>query len=776
MGRALGYIGGILAALAVSVFAAGLLAVYYPDRAWKVLRPLVISRDIQTSWSAARFTTVRSNWKKWRLDWAINGLKVERASPKIQMQMDVRFNANITLFSPRTEVHIELLEITGTSPGIIDLAENKGARNPFEQAEDLRWHLGWMNRVVTLDKFKLLMNDMTVTKPGLTPLKVKLAGVKPGTKDFQALEFNGDVSGGDWSANFLGSSKMSAFPAGQSFLNVDVTGKGPHWNADGKFDMALPKHQLVSNFKFSGSAGEGKAKTAGTAEGQLNTVVNQIQVIGKSDLSHLPGELSSIKGATWKVELPLWPGIVLSHLAGKANITAPIELAFFRPETLLILEKNCKCKWPTVLTASMDGDIWASHLFDSVSEERPLAKLNFKFEPVKNSLLELNLNGELRITRTKEQKMKLAPSVDASVKLPNFQVLKGLLEANRVKVPEPFDILQGSIEATIKTNLWQSDKGLVVPIDALAKLSSDDQKVDLTGKINLYIPESLKSMDIMLDLTVNEFTVEMPPLDPLNGFPQLTKDGSRLQLSPDEPVRPDAFKFHLMYGIRGSKPGAVRLMSKFVRPSLPISFDLDRTARGDTLGSIKTEPFELNYAHRTMHIDQLRAILDERESADFAADGLVRVEGNQYKVSVAISGSLRSPLLKMSSVPELSRTDIISVVLFDRPNDQLVPVDRETVSNFESAISDRAVGLMGLWVFTSAPIRSFSYDRATKDYSATVRLAEGETAAISSKWEDAAQLEIRKRLTRAWVLTASWAPSESKEQMGKVVLQWEKRQ
>ena len=101
--------------------------------------------------------------------------------------------------------------------------------------------------------------------------------------------------------------------------------------------------------------------------------------------------------------------------------------------------------------------------------------------------------------------------------------------------------------------------------------------------------------------------------------------------------------------------------------------------------------------------------------------------------------------------------------------------DRETVGSFEAAISDRAIGLLGLWVFASTPIRSFSYNPLTKVYTATVKLAEGTTAAIGTDWEEAAQLEVRKRVTRRWVLTASWAPSDSKEQLGKLVLQWEKR-
>jgi hypothetical protein len=56
-----------------------------------------------------------------------------------------------------------------------------------------------------------------------------------------------------------------------------------------------------------------------------------------------------------------------------------------------------------------------------------------------------------------------------------------------------------------------------------------------------------------------------------------------------------------------------------------------------------------------------------------------------------------------------------------------------------------------------------------------VDLGGGITASVGTNWERAASLEVRKRVSRRWVLTASWSPTESNEQVGKLVLQWEKR-
>jgi hypothetical protein len=179
---------------------------------------------------------------------------------------------------------------------------------------------------------------------------------------------------------------------------------------------------------------------------------------------------------------------------------------------------------------------------------------------------------------------------------------------------------------------------------------------------------------------------------------------------------------------------------------------------------------------RTVHVDQLRLLLDAQDGGDFPVDGRFHVDQTQYRIFVDVSGSLRSPFVHLSSEPYLPRSEIISVLLYDRTSDQLVAADAETAGSFEAAMADRAIGLFGLWAFASTPIRSFSYNPVTKVYSATVQLAGGVTAGIGTNWEEAAHFEVRKRVSKRWVLTASWSPSETdRSQVGKLILQWEKR-
>ena len=151
------------------------------------------------------------------------------------------------------------------------------------------------------------------------------------------------------------------------------------------------------------------------------------------------------------------------------------------------------------------------------------------------------------------------------------------------------------------------------------------------------------------------------------------------------------------------------------------------------------------------------------------------MDQSAYKIFVDLSGTAEAPIVNLNSEPYLERNDIISVLLFDRTSDQLVSADADTAGSVNAAMADRAIGLFGLWAFATTPIRSFSYNAVTKVYTATVQLADGLTAGIGTNWERAAHLEVRKRVSRRWVLTASWSPTENRDQVGKLVLQWEKR-
>lgn len=235
------------------------------------------------------------------------------------------------------------------------------------------------------------------------------------------------------------------------------------------------------------------------------------------------------------------------------------------------------------------------------------------------------------------------------------------------------------------------------------------------------------------------------------------------------------FKSRVFLEVKTEQPGAIRLLSPLAKPYVPVTVNLKAASRGEPSGYLRLEPFTLSYLRRKVAVEKLQISMAAKEEDAMPIDGKFRIDQTDYKVFIGVAGTLESPIVQLSSDPYLSRNDIISVLLYDRTSSELISADAETAGSFEAALADRAIGLFGLWAFATTPIKSFTYNPVTKVYSATVELGGGITAGVGTNWEQAAHLEVRKRVSKRWVLTASWSPSGEREQVGKLVLQWEKR-
>ncbi|MGE3759483.1 MAG: translocation/assembly module TamB domain-containing protein, partial [Pseudobdellovibrionaceae bacterium] len=404
--------------------------------------------------------------------------------------------------------------------------------------------------------------------------------------------------------------------------------------------------------------------------------------------------------------------------------------------------------------------------------------LKFKSENINNPLFSSSLEGELRVIY-KETGYHFVPTVNADFEILSFKAFSGLLADNGLTVPAPLNVLEGKIHVGVHTTLEDSPTGMTVPMQITALLKSQLQKLDVLANVRATIQSSRKSAMVLVNIKVNDLVLELPPLDPIRGIPKIGED-SRMKTAGEaakETSTPEGFKVGFVYDVKTVDPDGVRLLSRLAVPHIPLSVDFTRNLAGSTTGNLRIMPFELRYLHRRIEVDHMRVILDDRDTADYAVDGRLRVNNNpSYKIQIEISGTIRSPSVKLTSEPELSRPDIISVILYGRTNDQLVQADREIVGSFDAAVADRAIGLLGLWAFSSTPIQSFSYNPLTKVYAASVQVAEGTTASIGTDWEEAAQLEVRKHVTKRWVLTATYSPAQSAaSQSGKLTLQWEKR-
>lgn len=748
----------------------------HPGSAWKTfVQPRLFSKNTQIKTTSATFAVSKVSWREWKLEWTLVGLEINQPTPVLRVAGQAKLIGTLKIWKPNTELHLSELEfVADPSPLIYQPSDGPSqAQSPFQVVDGWRESLVRWNRFIRIDKLKVSVPELQIGAPAKDVVLPSwtITADKPAAADPLATQIQVGGKFPNLSLNVSGLLRMDQFGNGTSFLKTEVEATAKDWRGQTQLDLSLSEMQLGALIKASAQYG----KISSGLDGQMTLTRSQVALEGKTDLENLPGPVPEIKGLAWNFNVPLVDDQWFGSQPGQVTASGPVSLIFVKKDVRERLETACKCKFPERLTAKIEGSLWPGHIFESSEIEQPVANIKVNLDPIQNAMMQLSLNGQFTVINNRFGRLQYWPVVETKAKFLNFPLLKAVLEAHQIIVPSPFDVLGGTIELNSKATISPNDKNLiVVPADIKVNLSSPSQKIAMNVNLQATIPQDPKIIDLYANFNIDDFVVELPPMDPIHGLPKIVKD-SRLVTQPT-PKESDGPKLRFIYDVRTTKPGAIRLLSKLAKPAVPVSVDVDRTKAGDTRGLIKTEPFELNYMHRTLYVDGLRLILDDRETADFAVDGRLRMEQSQYKVNIIVSGTIRSPLIKLTSEPELGRSDIISVILYDRTSDQLVAADRETVGVFDTAVADRAIGLLGLWVFASTPIRSFHYNPATKVYTATVQLAEGTTASLGTDWEEAAQVEVRKRVTKRWVLTASWKPgTEEKAQSGKLVLQWEKR-
>jgi hypothetical protein len=293
------------------------------------------------------------------------------------------------------------------------------------------------------------------------------------------------------------------------------------------------------------------------------------------------------------------------------------------------------------------------------------------------------------------------------------------------------------------------------------------------------VSQKWDDLNLSVKVSVADLQLQLPPLNPVGGIPKVAPDARILKKPKLVTVVNTGNRRKLRIGfdfeVATVKPGAIRLLSKYAQPYLPVSLAVNATEKTQAQGFIQAEPFKVEYLRRVVQVEKFRLDLEDIKKNVLPISGRLRIDQASYKIYINFEGTVQQPQVVLSSDPYLSQNEIISVLLYGRTSDQLVSADAQTAGSFEAAMADRAIGLFGLWAFAATPIQSFSYNPITKVYTATVMITDDLTAGIGTNWEEATRLELRKRVSNRWMLTASWAPNDAGETEQSLVLQWENR-
>lgn len=771
---------GTIFALLLVITLALVWAVKNPREAFSLAERYLLPKDLSIKWEEMNFGVQRASWHHWEIKWNTRELHIRKGEPEINFPVTEASTAfTFRFFEPGPTFHFESVKMRVADSARFksgpDSEEPSEQQSPFEM---LNTYLGYLETAtdwVSLDNLLLEIPRFELAGQEGPPSILQVHLTKPvGEEGSRATGFKFVFEAG---ANKIDADGwLDALRLGNEspFLALTINAKGKGWGA--KTEITGRYHNEQALFDGHSAVEYGEGKKVIKAQPKFTLTLNEAEGVFRleSAVKDIPGPLVKLDKLQAEVRLPFDAGFTWSERPATFKIWSPVELFFIDKDMRPPLEKSCQCKIPETLVFTYEGRAWPGIALSQPQQPTVALESKLGLESVDNKLLTVHMAAHLRAQKHAE-KWILDPRLDSELTINSYQGLRKFLDARNVLIPSPVDVLDGKIHVSAKSPVEQHPKMIKSAVDINIDLSSPSQRVLVDSIIRLELARDFKSLDVFIQAVLKDIRLELPPIDPVRGLPPLVTD-KRMIFKKERPPRKSNFKARVFFDVQTVSPGALKLLSNLAEPYGPVTIKVNNTNQGESAGFVRLEPFAIEYLRRRVNVERLQVVLAEDEDGDFPISGRIRLDQTNYKIYVDIAGTLDAPIINLNSEPFLPRSDIISVLLFDRVSDQLVTADADTAGSFEAALADRAIGLFGLWAFASTPIRSFSYNAVTKVYTATVQLADGLTAGVGTNWERAAHLEVRKRVSRRWVLTASWSPDkEQAEQVGKLVLQWEKR-
>jgi autotransporter translocation and assembly factor TamB len=154
--------------------------------------------------------------------------------------------------------------------------------------------------------------------------------------------------------------------------------------------------------------------------------------------------------------------------------------------------------------------------------------------------------------------------------------------------------------------------------------------------------------------------------------------------------------------------------------------------------------------------------------------GNVSVKYADYQVLIQLVGTIDKPQILLKSDPPLPENQIIAVLIFGRPLDELDSDQTASVGSTQAAITDGAISLASLYLLASTPIQSVNYDPSSGAVSAKVRLGDGMSLNLGRSTQEST-IGIRKRIGRYWTLETDFSNSAPYGKVGSAYLEWSHR-
>lgn len=398
------------------------------------------------------------------------------------------------------------------------------------------------------------------------------------------------------------------------------------------------------------------------------------------------------------------------------------------------------------------------------------SEISILMKPIHHQLFKLEFDVSAKILMDKNRQFTLSDTSGGLLfRVEQFQSLTKRLENTKYAIPAPLNVMKGNIELKIDDLPLNEKDYLQVPFNLNSQLQSE--RNSLVGFVRGSYLHPLKANlkpELLLEAQIEKLHLQLPPLDPIRGIPALSQD-SRIKEELKSQSTKSPLNLHL--SLSTTRPDSIRIYHPYLSPYA--SFGLKAQAEHVSQFSLEKSPsdFDITYLKRKVTMRRLK-VSQSKDQKEVHVDGQLLYEAPDYEVYIDFKGPSSRPEIVLTSKPPLNRSDIISVLLYNQPSSNISSFERENVGGTEAAISDRALGLFGLWAFASTPIENVSYNSVTKSYSAQIKLPEGFRLNIGTNWESVQNLELKRRLGGDWVISTIYRPrTDAEQEKGEVMLQ-----
>lgn len=352
------------------------------------------------------------------------------------------------------------------------------------------------------------------------------------------------------------------------------------------------------------------------------------------------------------------------------------------------------------------------------------------------------------------------------------QTMGKLMKPPFNQLPAPINAMEGSLVVSLRTEEKMQDEKQPRPEDVALLVRTN---VDLEGAkqfLKFHVDTNMdfdtkvkKPGPFVVEIDFQKVVLKLPRLEKNKMPPQFKPDkrfysAERLAKKEAEKKKKkknkrsdDEQREDLSMQLQAEKEKPLQIKTNLVDEVLKMYFDL-RFDEGELReGYVQTLPLRTEIFRRKVTVNSVRVNFHAPVEPDVVAD--IDFHLPEYQITLKLEGPLSKPRTAFSSQPPLPEDDIIAVLLFGRPLNDLDAEDKTATKETSQIISQGLLSLSVLYFFAGSPIQSIGYDPTTKEVSAQVGLGRKNSLRVSSEGKGVSGAGLRRSLGKGWYIDST---------------------